>query len=230
MIKTIAVRIKKIHFFLKNYFREFLPEWIRSFLKVIFNFLGFIVFIVLIVNPILSPFGCEVNIKRLLKKQYFVSDLPKQVTKITEKQAIEINLPVVPTQEYPSSQGYSYQQSINLVMKPAVIPFKEKEQPFWFGLSNIRQTNYRNPTLFLNFHGKVNVRVDPIDSGGWVETDPNFSYFIKLEGDMQPLVTYRLNPLFIKFPKEGDYKVSFGIRGDNEPPIDSEFLIKARTE
>ena len=133
------------------------------------------------------------------------------------------------TQEYPSSQGYSYLQNINLKDKPAVMTWQENEQAFWVGIANMMvNRNYKNPTLFLNFKDKIDVRTDPKDSTGWVEMEPDSQYYIKLNGDLQPLVTYRLNPLFVKFPEKGDCNASFGIRGDSELPIDGEFLIKVR--
>lgn len=204
-----------------------------------------ILIIAVCINPLLSNFGRRINLKRLLEhKGIYPEDLGKELTegskedlekiiksraKATLEELKEVQAGIYLTQEYPGTQGYNYRQSIDLRNKPAVMRYQEKEQKFYVGIANIRvNKNYKNPTLFLNFGGKVNVRVDPKISAGWVEMDPNFSYNIALNGDLKPLVTYRLNSLLVKFPEEGDYPVHFGIRGDNELPVNGDFLIKVR--
>jgi hypothetical protein len=135
---------------------------------------------------------------------------------------------IVISQEYPCSQGYNYRQSINLITHPAVITYQDDWQALWLGMGNAdgKIKNFKNPSLFLNFNGNTQIKVNEKSSKGWVETDPNFMYFYKAEGSMQPGQGFRLNPLFIRFPKEGIYKVSYSITADNELPISGEFSIK----
>ena len=131
------------------------------------------------------------------------------------------------TQEYPAVEGISYRDSINLAINPALIIWHENEQAFWVGIQSQREDkNYNNPTLFLNFNGKADVRVDLKDSAGWVEMDPDFTYFIKLNGNIQPMTGIRVNPLFIKFPAEGIYFVQYTITGDDEIPTQGIFPIE----
>ncbi|UCB57633.1 MAG: hypothetical protein JSV30_03365 [Candidatus Omnitrophota bacterium] len=224
-------QFKKIPYFCKDCFKDFLKDWVRSLSKIILNILILILFVEIIINPISRKFfKKEINLGKLLQERYFVfvQDLPKKRF-IETAEIKESKLPAILTQEYPSSQDYTYQDSINLITKPAVMTLEKNEQPFWLGIANLKmKENYKNPTLFLNFRGKVNVRADAKKSVGWEETDPNFTYFIKLNGGLQPLVTYRLDPLFVRFPEEGDYSVHFGIRGDNELPVDGDFTVKVR--
>ena len=89
--------------------------------------------------------------------------------------------PVVITQEYPAVEGISYRESINLAVNPALMIWRENEHAFWMGIQSQREDrNYNNPTIFLNFNGKVDVRVDQEKSAGWVEMDPDFTYFLKI--------------------------------------------------
>ena len=198
----------------------------------LFVYLALLFLVILAVNPVLARWcGVRINLIETLKQHGVAVEELGQTTipaKIAEA-LNQIKSAIYLTQEYPSSQGYTYLQSINLKDNPAVMTWQENEQPFWVGIANMLvNRNYRNPTLFLTFKDKVDVRVDPKDSRGWVEMEPDSQYYIKLNGDLQPLVTYRLNPLFVTFPGEGDYNASFGIRGDSELPIDGEFSIKVR--
>lgn len=101
-------------------------------------------------------------------------------------------------------------------------------QAFWLGIGNAdsKVKNFKNPSLFLNFDGNVQIKVDEKSSKGWIETDPNFTYFYKTDGSMQQGQGFRLNPLFVKFPMEGIYNVPYSITADNELPISGEFSIK----
>lgn len=130
-------------------------------------------------------------------------------------------------QEYPAVEGISYRDSINLAVNPALMIWQENEQAFWVGIQSQREgKNYNNPILFLNFNGKADVKVDPKNSIGWIETDPDFTYFIKLNGGIQPMTGIRINPLFIRFPEEGIYFVQYTITGDDEIPTQGVFPIK----
>lgn len=130
-------------------------------------------------------------------------------------------------QEYPAVEGISYRDSINLAVNPALMIWRENEQAFWVGIQSQRESkNYNNPILFLNFNGKADVRVDSNNSVGWIETDPDFTYFIKLNGGIQPMTGIRINPLFIRFPEEGIYFVQYTITGDDEIPTQGVFPVK----
>jgi|SRR3989338_3900924 len=207
-----------------------LKDWLRNFALTIISIL--VIFILFWATSLIL--GYRIRLRETFKKQadkygLALDDLGKKPIEFLKEELEKAKIGIYLTQEYPSSQGYSYQQSINLKAMPAVMNWQENEQAFWLGIANmIINKNYRNPTLFLDFKGKVNVRADSKGSAGWIETDPNFTYFIKLNGDLQPLVTYRLNPLFVKFANEGNYPVHFGIRGDNELPVDGDFIIRVK--
>lgn len=181
---------------------------------------------------IIAPiFGRKVDIKKsihglALKEGIILETLSKQLigTLDTTK-----HIPsVIISQEYPNSQGFNYRQSINLSTHPAVMSYQSDWQPFWLGIGNISKKlkNLNNPTIFLNFHGQIKVKVDENTSIGWAETDPNFTYFLKTKGSIQPGQRIRLNPLFVKFPKVGLYTVFYSITGDNQPPVSGNFNIK----
>ena len=106
--------------------------------------------------------------------------------------------------------------------------YQDDWQPFWFGIMNISKKiqNLENPGLFLNFNGKMQVKVDGKASTGWVEMDPNFSYYLKTIGSVQPGSGVRLNPLFVKFPAEGTYSISYSITSDNKLPISGQFDVR----
>lgn len=200
---------------MKNFVKTAVIELFRV---VIYISLIFIIF--KYIEPILvQKYGLEIDHKETVKLRAAKAGVALK----------EIAPMVYLTQEYPASQGYNYRQNIDLRSNPAVMTWQEDEQPFWVGLANIREKeNYKNPTLFLKFKDKVEVRVDDKESLGWIEMDPNIDYYLNLKGDLKSLVTYRLNPLFVKFPKEGDYYVEYGIRGDNEPPKGGAFYVKVR--
>lgn len=143
-------------------------------------------------------------------------------------EAIAFSKDIAITQEYPSSQGYTYRQSIDLRSNPAVMTWQDSEQPFWLGIQNEDGTNFSNPTLFLEFKGKVEVNVDTRESRGWVEVDPNISYMYSAKGDLQPGVLTRVKPLYIKFPDEGIYEVQGAVAGDNTRPITLNFKIRVQ--
>jgi len=143
-------------------------------------------------------------------------------------EAIEFSKDISLTQEYPSSQGYIYRQSIDLRSNNAVMTWQDSEQPFWLGIYNAGGTNFSNPTLFLEFKGKVKVKVDSSTSKGWAEIDPNVSYVHSAKGELQPRVLTILNPLYIKFPDEGIYEVECAVAGDNTTPITLDFKIKVQ--
>lgn len=211
-----------------NLVKKLLSKVINLFIYLVLLF-----FAILAINPILARlYGVRINPLETLKQHGIAVEKLGQTTIPTDNigEALkQIKSAIYLIQEYPSSQGYNYLQSINLKDKPAVMTWQENEQSFWVGIANMMlNKNYKNPTVFLTFKGKVDVRVDPKGSVGWVEMEPNSQYFIKLNGDLQPLVTYRLNPLFVKFANEGDYSVHFGIRGDNELPVDGDFIIKVK--
>jgi len=210
-----------------NFVKKLLSKIVNLFIHLLLLF-----FFILAINPLLDRwYGVRINLLETLKQHGVAVEKLGQTTIPSDigEALKQIKSAIYLTQEYPSSQGYNYLQSINLKDKPAVVTWQENEQPFWVGIANMMlNRNYRNPTLFLNFKDKVDVRVDPKGSVGWVEMEPDSQYFIKLNGDLQPLVTYRLNPLFVKFANEGDYSVHFGIRGDNELPVDGDFIIKVK--
>ncbi len=130
------------------------------------------------------------------------------------------------SQEYPSSQGYNYTQSINLSKgSPAVMTFNNEEQGIWFGIGNIGFVNANNPSLFLRFVSKCTVIAKPNESLGWLTMDPNKQFTIKTNGNLQPGSGFKLNPLFIKFPSDGVYKAEYTITSDNNPPISGNFTI-----
>lgn len=145
-------------------------------------------------------------------------------TVINEKSAASSNLML--SQEYPTSQGYSYRQSIDLRSKPAVMTIQEGEQPFWLGIGNLGNWNVSKPTLYLNFDGKVQIRVNKNKSRPWLEGDPNHSYSLKYNGQLQPGSDIRFNPLFVRFEKDDTYTVSYTITTDNEKPLSGTFEIK----
>jgi hypothetical protein len=130
------------------------------------------------------------------------------------------------SQEYPSSQGYNYTQSINLSSgKPAVMTFGSEPQGMWFGVGNIGFVNANNPTIFLRFDGKCEVIAKPSESLGWLTMDPNKQFVIKANGSLQPGSGFKLNPLFIKFPFKGTYKTEYTITSDNNLPMSGIFTI-----
>lgn len=199
---------------------NFIKNIAKELLRSVINFtLIFVILSIFVMPKLERKYGLGIDQRETAKLQ-------------AEKAGIalkEIVPSVYLTQEYPNSQGYTYKQSMDLRSKPAVMTWEEGEQAFWLGIANIREKeNYKNLTLFLKFKDKVEVRVDEEASIGWVEMDPNFDYYINLKSDLQPLVTYRLNPLFVKFPEKGDYYVEYGVRGDNEPATKGAFLIKVR--
>ena len=178
---------------------------------------------------VIAPiFGRQVDIKKsidgLALKEGVVLEPSTKV--VIQSQSILPN--IIISQEYPCFQGYNYRQSINLIAHPAVMTYQDNLQAFWIGIGNAdnKIKNFKNPSLFLNFNGEVQIKVDEKSSKGWLETDPNFTYFYKADGSMQPGQGFRLNPIFVKFPKEGSYRVSYSITADNELPISGEFSIK----
>jgi len=170
------------------------------------------------VIPKMAPFfDYKVDLRETFKKQVE----SKGVTLIDTKPAVFL------TQEYPDVEGIDYRESINLTVNPALMNWKKETWPFWVGIkSNLEIRNYRNTTLFLNFKGKVDVEIDPEETGGWVEVDPDHAYYIRLKNDIQPLMHVRISPLLVKFPKEGIYFVQYGISGDNEIPTGGVFPIE----
>lgn len=185
---------------------------------------------------IIAPlFGRRVDIKKTIDGLALKDGVVLERFTVKSNQPIETSLnikeyrpDVIISQEYPSSQGFSYQQNINLNTYPAVMTYQNDWQPFWFGISNVsaKLHNLGNPGLFLNFNGKMQVRVDEKASIGWVETDPNFTYYLKTIGLVQPGSGVRLNPLFVKFPAEGIYSVSYSITSDNKLPVSGQFDVK----
>ncbi len=210
-----------------NLLKKLLSRIINLFIYLVLLF-----FLIRAINPVLARwYGVRINLLETLKQHGVAVEKLGQATIPADigEALKQIKSAIYLTQEYPSSQDYNYLQSINLKDKSAVVTWQENEQPFWVGIANMMlNRNYKNPTLFLTFKDKVEVRVDPKGSVGWVEMEPDSQYFIKLNGDLQPLITYRLNPLFVKFANEGDYSVHFGIRGDNELPVDGDFIIKVK--
>jgi len=184
---------------------------------------------------ILAPiFGKKVDIKRSIDGLALKDGVILQNTISTKQQVgISSNIigyrpSIIVSQEYPSSQGFGYQQSIDLNAHSAVMTYQDSWQPFWLGISNAgtRVKNIQNPILFLNFKGKIKVKVDENSSQGWVETDPSYTYFLKTRNLIQPKSGIRLNPLFVEFPEEGTYSISYSVTADNELPISGEFDIK----
>ncbi len=185
---------------------------------------------------IIAPlFGRRVHIKKtidgLALKEGVVLERFTAITSQPIETALkrrENSPDIIISQEYPSSQGFSYQKSINLNVHYAVMTYQNDWQPFWLGMMNVgtRIQNLENPGLFLNFNGKFQVKVDEKASIGWVEMDPNFSYYLKTIGAVQPGSGVRLNPLFVKFPAEGAYSISYSITSDNKLPISGQFDVK----
>lgn len=133
------------------------------------------------------------------------------------------------SQEYPNSQGYTYRQSIDLRSDPAVMTWQNSKQPFWLGIGNVGKNNFLNPTLFLDFEReKVEIKLESSESRGWREIGPNVSYVHSAKGVLQPGVLTRLNPLYIKFPDEGTYRVKCTVTGDNTKPMPLNFNIKVQ--
>lgn len=177
-------------------------------------------FLMLVVSVFILPiFGDKLNVKKTVKSQAEKAGFVFENTKS----------PVVLTQEYPEVAGRSYRDSLNLSSNnPALMNWRENEQPFWLGIQSQRKDKkYNNPTLFLDFKGKADVRVDQKESAGWVEMDPDFTYFIK-GVNIQPMTGIRLNPLFIKFPEEGIYFVQYTIAGDDEIPTRGVFHVEVQ--
>jgi hypothetical protein len=185
---------------------------------------------------IIAPlFGRKVEIKKSIDGLALRDGVILEPAAKISKQAIGLPLAtkeyrsnIIVSQEYPSSQGLNYQESVNLNKHTAVMTYKNDWQPFWLGINNVnaKTKNLENPILFLNFHGKIQVKIDDNSSKGWVEMDPNFTYFLKTQGSIQPGSGFRLNPLLVKFSEEGIYSVSYSITSDNELPTSGEFLIK----
>lgn len=194
------------------------------------------VFMPVIKWSIIAPiFGRTVDIKKTIDGLALKEGVVLERFKVILSQPIETALDIreykpdiVISQEYPSSQGFTYQKSINLNARYAVMTYQNDGQPFWLGIMNVspKIQNLENPGLFLNFNGKIEVRVDEKASIGWAEIDPNFSYYLKTIGSVQPGSGVRLNPLFVKFPSEGIYSISYSITSDNKLPISGQFDIR----
>lgn len=173
-----------------------------------------------------SIFVHEADILKVGKEgiTFFRRAIPKD-HKIEEPQKpIDVYL----TQEYPTYPEYSYRDSIDLRTNPAIIKWQKGEHRFWIGIGNMGRHNFSNPTIFLDFKGKVNIRVDSSSSRGWIETDPDFTYVNNIKGDLQPDMGFRLNPLYVTFPEEGTYSVSYSITGDNYPSVKGTFNIEVK--
>lgn len=210
----------------------------KIFIQLIIYILGILtaVFMPIIKWSLIAPlFGRRVDIKKTIDGLALKEGVVLERFKVVLSQPIETALDmreyrpdIVISQEYPSSQGFTYQKSINLNAHYAVMTYQNDWQPFWLGIMNIsvKIQNLENPALFLNFNGKTEVRVDEKVSSGWTETDPNFSYYLKTIGSVQPSSGVRLNPLFVKFPAEGIYSVSYSITSDNKLPISGQFDIR----
>jgi hypothetical protein len=185
---------------------------------------------------IIAPlFGRKVDIKKSIDGLALKEGVVLERFTVIPNQPIETPLnindyrpDIIISQEYPSSQGFGYQQSINLNAHFAVMTYQNDWQPFWLGISNVsaKLQNLGNPGLFLNFNGKTQVKIDEKASSGWVEMDPNFTYYLKSMGAVQPGSGIRLNPLFVKFPTEGIYSISYSITSDNKLPISGKFDVK----
>lgn len=188
-----------------------------QFVKWIWHWVAPWVLMLIISFIILPKCGYKFDLKKTVKLQAEKAGLGFK----DSKPAISL------TQEYPAVDGISYRDSINLAVNPALMIWRESEQAFWVGIQSQREDkNYSNPTLFLNFNGKVDVRADPKESAGWVEMDPDFAYFMKLNGSIQPMTGIRINPLFVKFPGEGMYFIQYTISGDDEIPTQGVFPIE----
>ena len=190
---------------------------IAVFIKLLWRWSTPWVFMLIVGFLILPRFGDKFDFRKTVKLQAEKAGLGFRDSKP----------PVVLTQEYLAVEGISYRESTNLAVNPALMIWQENEQAFWVGIQSQREDkNYNNPTLFLNFNSKVDVRVDPNQSAGWVEMDPDFTYFAKLNGSIQPTTGIRINPLFVKFPEEGIYFVQYTISGDDEIPTQGVFAIE----
>jgi len=152
----------------------------------------------------------------------------KPIESVQFKSEVKTPGSVFISQEYPRAQGYHYRQSIDLHSDDAVMTWQNSEQAFWLGIGNVGDTNFSNPTLFLDFKREVKVKLDSGTSKGWIEIDPNISYVYSAKGVLQPGVLTRLNPLFVKFPDEGVYRVKCTVTGDDTPPIPLDFNIKVQ--
>jgi hypothetical protein len=210
----------------------------KILIKLVIYILGIftVVAIPIIKWSIIAPiFGRKVDIKKSIDGLALKDGVVLERFTVKSNQPIETSLNIKEykpdifiSQEYPSSQGFGYQQSINLNTHPAVMTYQDGWQPFWFGISNVsaKLQNLGNPCLFLNFNGKMQAKVDGKASIGWVEMDPNFTYYLKTIGSVQPGLGVRLNPLFVKFPAEGIYTISYSITSDNKLPISGQFNVK----
>lgn len=210
----------------------------KIFIQLVIYILGILtaVFIPIIKWSIIAPiFGRTVDIKKTIDGLALKEGVVLERFKVILSQPIETALDIreykpdiVISQEYPNSQGFTYQKSINLNAHYAVMTYQNDGQPFWLGIMNVspKIQNLENPGLFLNFNGKIEVRVDEKASIGWAEMDPNFSYYLKTIGSVQPGSGVRLNPLFVKFPSEGIYSISYSITSDNKLPIPGQFDIR----
>ncbi len=160
-------------------------------------------------------FGKKVSVKGTVEKQAEKAGI-----------ALEDIGPIVYLEQCnPDIKGISYRDSLDLSKGPALIDWKEEELPFWLAVdSSLRNRNFKNPCIFLDFGGKVAVR----RGDGWQELDPNYKYNVQIEKEIQPGKGFRLNPLFIKFPSEGSYVVRYSITGDDESPTQGTFVIEAR--
>jgi len=143
------------------------------------------------------------------------------------KKEVVLTLPsVYLSQEYPSSQEYSYTQSINLTSgSPAVMTLRDDEQPMWFGIGNLGLSNIGNPTLFLSFDGTFGIRAEERKSLGWMTMDPNKQFNTKINMMIQPGSGVKLYPLFVKFPKAGKYVGKYTIATDDNLPVVGAFII-----
>lgn len=208
--------------------------------KIIFNVIIYVLGVVTAVSipiikwSVISPFfGRKVDVNKsidglALKEGIVLKESSKFVTQPVEaKNTKKMLFPIIISQEYPSSQGFNYQQSINLSNKPAVMTYQDDWQPFWLGIGNANEEieNFKNPNLFLNFHGKIQIKITEA-SKGWTEMDPNFTYYLKTQGSIQPGQGYRLYPLYVKFPTKGLFVVSYTVTSDNALPVSGEFTIK----
>ncbi|MFA5164302.1 MAG: toll/interleukin-1 receptor domain-containing protein [Candidatus Omnitrophota bacterium] len=133
------------------------------------------------------------------------------------------------SQEYPSSQGYSYNQYIDLTAgDPAVMTLLSEDQPMWLGMINVDTFNIKNPILFLNFDGNVNVDVKRPESDRWAEMDPGKQYNIRINDEIQPGNRAKLPPFYVRFQKAGIYHVLYAISTDDSFPRRGSFDIKVK--